>query len=149
MPAFAKMRPSDGPTNPMLVASVSPGAGAIWSSELTLIDNVISLWAMEPAGEYVVLLNAYNNVCMTVSETVSNGQRITVESYTGADLQLWKAVNQIGVLWTFAPKVAPEFILQTENGALTINTHLTVGLPTPGPGGVGVISSQEWVYPQH
>ena len=85
---------------------------------------------------------------MAVAAPVGNGQQVAVEGYTGADTQLWRATNVIGILFTFAPKLAPQYILQTQNGALTLGTPLTVAPPTPGAGGVGVISSQMWVYPQ-
>jgi hypothetical protein len=145
---YAGMRPSNGPTNPMLVVGTRGLGGTRIAAQLTKVDPTISRWALGHVGDYVVILNAVANEALTVAAPVGNGQQVAVTTYTGADTQLWKATNVVGVLWTFAPKLAPQFILQTQNGALTIGTPLTVAPPTPGPGGVGVISSQMWVYPQ-
>jgi hypothetical protein len=145
---YAGMRPSNGPTNPMLVVGTRGLGGTRIAAQLTKVDPTISRWALVHVGEYVVILNAIANECLTVAAPVGNGQQVAVTTYSGADTQLWKATNVIGVLWTFAPKLAPQFILQTQNGGLSIGTPLTVAPPTPGPGGVGVISSQMWVYPQ-
>jgi hypothetical protein len=145
---FAAMRPSDGPLNPLLVAGTRGLGGNRITVELSKDNPTISRWALVPVGQYVAILNAVATESITVAAPVGNGQQAAVTTYTGADTQLWKATNVIGVLWTFAPTLAPQFILQTQNGGLTIGTPLTVGSPTPGPGGVGVISSQMWVYPQ-
>jgi len=146
--AFAQeqtMRPSDGPTNPMLVAGAGPHIGNQFPAQLSLRDPHLG-WQLVPVGNYVAIREG--GYAMAVAAPVGNGQQVAVEGYTGADTQLWRATNVIGILFTFAPKLAPQYILQTQNGALTLGTPLTVAPPTPGAGGVGVISSQMWVYPQ-
>jgi hypothetical protein len=147
MSGFQKMRISDSATN--LFVSIIPYQGKIWSAGLTYYDDVISLWALEPSGDFYVIMNSRDNVCMTARHP-SPGQQITVELFETTpqiDAQLWKVTNVIGKLYTFAPKLAPELILQTQNGGLSIRTPLTVGTPIPGPGGVGVTPSQLFVYP--
>lgn len=147
MPGFQKMRIADAATN--LFVSIIPFEGKIWSAGLTYYDDVSSLWALEPSGEFFVIMNSRDNVCMTAREP-RIGQQITVEVFELSpqiDAQLWKVTNVIGKLYTLAPKLAPGLILQTRNGDLSINTPLTVGTPILGPGGVGVTPSQLFVYP--
>lgn len=146
--AFAQvptMRPSNGPLAPMLVIGAGPHIGNKFPAELSYRDAHIG-WGPVQVGPYVAIRDG--GYALTVAAPVGNGQQVAVEAYTGADTQLWKATNVVGVLWTFAPKLAPQFILQTQGGGLSISTPITVGAPTPGPGGVGVTPSQMWVYPQ-
>ena len=139
------MRPSNGPLDPMLVI----GAGAHIGNKFPaiLVRRTPTLgWGPAQVGQYVAIREG--GYALTVASPVGDGQQVAIEAYTGADTQLWMATNVIGVLWTFAPKLAPQFVLQTQGGGLSVDTPITVGSRTSGPGGVGVIPGQMWVYPQ-
>jgi hypothetical protein len=140
------MRPSNGPLNPMLVVGAGAHIGNNFPALLTKRTPTIG-WGPVQAGSYVAIRDG--GYALTVAPQVGDGQQVAIGAYTGADTQLWTATNVVGVLWTFAPKLAPQYVLQTQGNSMALGTPITVGSRTPGPGGVGVISGQMWVYPQH
>ena len=139
------MRPSNGPLDRMLVI----GAGAHIGNKFPaiLVRRTPTLgWGPAQVGQYVAIREG--RYALTVASPVGDRQQVAIEAYTGADTQLSMATNVIGVLWTFAPKLAPHLSCKRRAaGCLSIH-RLLWARGRQSPVGVGVIPGQMWVYPK-